>query len=175
MLILFDKIWKSHDIAACTDQWITSNHGHNKGHQLLQLRINKKKRIQPSYIKGGGWLNHIGSSVSLCVGAILNHAPIGEYRKRFFPRSNLACPCGHNRVETRAHILNDCMVIKHFALFLTDNPGAFAQSSNLTWGAIMESPSTAPSFLFSSSFPLFSLLLCLDQLRVIWVLLYISC
>jgi len=85
---------------ACTDQWITTfNHGHNKGHQFLQLRINKKKRIQLSYIKGGGWLNHIGSSVSLCAratGAILNHAPIGEYRKRFFPRSNLACPCGRN-------------------------------------------------------------------------------
>jgi len=131
---------------ACTDQWITTfNHGHNKGHQFLQLRINKKKRIQPSSIKGGGWLNHIGSSVSLCARAtraILNHAPIGEYRKRFFPRSNLACPCGHNRVETRAHIPNDCsrftyksddrMVIKHFVLFLTDNSGAFAWSSNIT-------------------------------------------
>jgi len=40
---------------ACTDQWITTfNHGHNKGHQFLQLRINKKKHIQPSCIKGGG-------------------------------------------------------------------------------------------------------------------------
>jgi len=63
-------------------------------------------------------------------------------------------------VETRAHVLNDCsrftyksddrMVIKHFVLFLTDNPGAFAWSSNM--GAITESPSTTPSFLFSSSF-----------------------
>ena len=50
---------------ACTDQWITIfNHGHNKGHQFLQLKINKKK-IQPLYIKGGGWPN-LGSSVSLC-------------------------------------------------------------------------------------------------------------
>ena len=37
--------------------------------------------------------------------AILNHALIGEFRKRFFPQSNHACPCGHNRLETRAHIL----------------------------------------------------------------------
>jgi len=67
---------------ACTDQWITTfNHGHNKAHQFLQLQINKKKCIQPSYIKGGGWLNHIESSVSLCARAtraILNYALIGE-------------------------------------------------------------------------------------------------
>jgi len=37
-------------------------------------------------IKGGGWLNHIGSLITLCARAtraILNHAPIGEFRKRF--------------------------------------------------------------------------------------------
>ena len=83
------------------------------------------------YIKGGGWLNHIGSSVSLCARAtraILNHTPIRGFRRRFFPQSNHACSCGHNRVETQAHILNDCgqfiyknsnhMVIKHLVLFL---------------------------------------------------------
>jgi len=36
--------------------------------------------------------------------AILNHALI-KFRRRFFPQSNHACPCGHNRLETRAHIL----------------------------------------------------------------------
>jgi len=62
------------------------------------------------------------------------------FRKKFFPQSNHGCPCGHNRVETWAHILNDCsrfingdhMVIKYFVLFLTDIPGAFAWSSNIT-------------------------------------------
>jgi len=89
-------------------------------------------------------MKHAGSSVSLCARAtraILNHPPIGEFRKRFF-QSNYACRCGHNRQETRVHILNDCsrftyktdvrMVIKHFVLFLTDNPGAFAWSSDIT-------------------------------------------
>jgi len=37
---------------ACTDQWITT---FNKGHQFLQLRINKKKCIQP--LKEGGLSN----------------------------------------------------------------------------------------------------------------------
>jgi len=66
---------------------------------------------QLSYIKGERWLNHIGSLVLLCARAtraILNHALIGEFRKRFFSQSNYACSCGHNRVETQAHILNDC-------------------------------------------------------------------
>jgi len=50
-------------------------------------------------------LTHIGSLVSFCdraTRAILSHALIGEFRKKFFPH---ACPCGHNRLETRAHIL----------------------------------------------------------------------
>ena len=35
---LRDKLSK-----ACTDQWITTfNHGHNKGHQFVQLRVNKR-------------------------------------------------------------------------------------------------------------------------------------
>ena len=108
---------------------------------------NQQKRSVSNHplLKEGGWLNHIGSSVSLCARAtraILNHAPIGGFRKGFFPQSNHACPCSHRRVKTRAHILNDCsrfiyknidrMVIKHFVLFLTDSPRAFAQSSNIT-------------------------------------------
>jgi len=62
------------------DQWITSfNHGTNKGRQFLNHRPDRKKRIQPSYPKGGGWLKYIGTSMSLCARAprvILNHAPI---------------------------------------------------------------------------------------------------
>jgi len=131
---------------ACTDQWIaTFNHRHSKGHNSYSLESTKRSVSNHPLLKEGGWLNHIGSSVSLCARAtraILNHAPIGEFRKGFFPQSNHACPCSHRRVKTRAHILNDCsrfiyknsdrMVIKHFVLFLTDSPGAFAWSSNIT-------------------------------------------
>jgi len=52
-----------------------------------------------------------------------------------------ACPCGYNRVETWAFwstaiSSSTKIVIKHFVLFLTDNPGAFTWSSNIMWGAI---------------------------------------
>jgi len=43
-------------------------------------------------------MKHIGTSVSLCTRAtraILNHALIEEFRKRFFPQSNYACLGGY--------------------------------------------------------------------------------
>ena len=135
------------------------------------------KKVYP--LKEGGGSNILSPWVSLYARAtiaILNHPPIVEFRKRFFLQSNHACPCGHNRVETRAHILNDCsrfiyknddhMVIKHFVLFLTDNPGA---SSNMCYHGVIEYCSFIPAF----SFLLLSLLLCLDQLQVICVF-YVS-
>jgi len=53
----------------------------------------------------------LGHSISLCARAtraILNHAPIGEYRARFLPQETSACPCGQSDIETRRHILTDC-------------------------------------------------------------------
>jgi len=72
--------WGKRVKKSCLDQWITSfNYGTNKGRQFLNHRLNRKKRIQSSYPKGGGWLRYIGTSMSLCARAprvILNHAPI---------------------------------------------------------------------------------------------------
>lgn len=39
--------------------------------------------------------------------AILNYAPIGEYRRRFFPHENQQCPSCHV-LQTRRHILSKC-------------------------------------------------------------------
>ena len=61
-------------------------------------------------VRGRGsssWLPHIGQSVTLCARAtraILNHAPIREYKQHFFPVECTQCPCGHCQVETRRHI-----------------------------------------------------------------------
>ena len=86
------------------------------------------------------------------------------------PVHDNACLCGYNRVETCAFwstaiSSSTKIVIKHFVLFLTDNPGAFTWSSNIMWGAIrvIECCSFIPAF----SFLLLSLLLCLDQLQVV--------
>ena len=70
--------------------------------------------------------------------AILNHAPIGEYRQRFFPAECTQCPCGHCQVETRRHIFANCSRFAHSPLidpspsikdlvdFLKEHPSAFA-------------------------------------------------
>ena len=94
----------------------------------------------------------VGQSVTLCARAtraILNHAPIGEYRQRFFPAECTQCPCGHCQVETCRHILANCSrfahsplidpspSIKDFVDFLKEHPSAFAFSSQ-------EQPPTPP-------------------------------
>ena len=93
------------------------------------------------YAKGGGWLPFIGESVTLCARAtraILNHAPIGKFRQRFFPAECTHCLCGHCQVETRRHIFANCRQFAHFPLtdlvptvkdfvkFLKEYPSAFA-------------------------------------------------
>jgi hypothetical protein len=40
--------------------------------------------------------------------AITKHAPIGEFRQRFFPLEDYCCPGHENTPETREHILNEC-------------------------------------------------------------------
>jgi len=69
--------------------------------------------------------------------AITNHAPIGEYRLRFFLNEEFKCPCDNYPIKSRRHILYDCMrfngywnsrrdSLSHFVMFLTANPNAFA-------------------------------------------------
>ena len=82
-----------------------------KGKQFLDLLDDNSNTIEPSYVKGGPWLQAFGQSNSLCMcmmRAITNHAPIGEYRLRFFPREEFKCPCGMYSIESRRHILHNC-------------------------------------------------------------------
>jgi len=69
--------------------------------------------------------------------AIVNHAPIGEYRLRFFPKEEFSCPCGLYPIESRWHLLHECKrfnnywnsrrdSISHFVLFLVYNSNAFS-------------------------------------------------
>ena len=117
-----------------------------KGKHFLDLLDNDENIIELSYIKGGPWLKHFGHSNSLCARAlrvITNHAPIGEYRLRFFPREDFSCPCRLYPIESRNHILHECRrfneywnprrdLISHFILFLEFNPNAFAFANPIT-------------------------------------------
>ena len=94
----------SKSVISCLDTWRTSfNRPTIQGQHFLPLRDRNRRFLQPSNSKGGSWLPHIGQSVTLCARAtraILNHAPIGEYRQRFFPAEYIQCLCGHCQVET---------------------------------------------------------------------------
>jgi len=110
-----------------------------KGNQFLDLLDDDNNTIELSYVKGGSWLKMFGHSNSLCAHAtraITNHAPIGEYILRFFPREEFKCPCGLYPIESRHHILHECgrfngywnprrNSLSHFVMFLELNPGAF--------------------------------------------------
>ena len=117
-----------------------------KGKHFLDLVDDDDNIIELSYIKGGSWLKFFGHSNSLCTRAsraITNHAPISEYRIRFFPREDFSCPCGIYPIKSRHHILHECKrfniywnprrdLISYFVLFLEFNPGAFAFHNALT-------------------------------------------
>jgi len=65
------------------------------------------------------------------------HAPIREYRQRFFPYLPTSCPCSEAEVQTQEHIVMECdlddpfiqpcnIIINSLVHFLVDNPGAFS-------------------------------------------------
>jgi len=111
-----------------------------KGHYFLKFKDEKEKVIEPTYAKGGSWLPVIGFTNSLCARftrMTTGHAPIGEYRQRFFPHLPTSCPCGKAEVQTREHIVMECdrhdpftrpcnIIINSFVHFLADNPEAFS-------------------------------------------------
>ena len=82
-----------------------------KGNQFLNLLDDNSCVIEPFHIKDRSWLQLFGHSNSLCVcalRAITNHAPIREYRLRFFPREEFKCLCSVYSIESRRHILHNC-------------------------------------------------------------------
>ena len=82
-----------------------------KGKNFLELLDSDLNVVELSYAKGGPWLQLVGHSNLLCsraTRAITNHAPIGEYRLRFFPNMEFSYPCNEYPIESRRHILYDC-------------------------------------------------------------------
>ena len=98
----------------------------------LNLLNNDYLPIKPTYMKDGTWLKLFGHLNSLCARAtraITNHAPIGKYCLRFFPRENSNCLCKTYPIKSRHHILYECRrytnywnpnrkSLNHFVIFL---------------------------------------------------------
>jgi len=123
------------------NQWkMTFQASDGKGKHFLDLLDDDFNPIEPSYTKGGLWLQVFGYSNSLCAHAtraITNHTPIGEYQLRFLPNMDFLCPCNNYPIESRRHILHKCIrfngywnprrdSLNHFVMFLIANPNAFA-------------------------------------------------
>ena len=119
------------------------------GHAFLQL--NKKRTDQshvlPTHLKGGPWLKHLSkaekglpasnSLIARLVRTVLNHAPIGSYRRRFFPFEETNCLCLRHPLEDRDHIFRNCPLYRRENIqnqstlagvveFLQNNPKAFS-------------------------------------------------
>ena len=105
----FSKKCKSKDILKV---WkITFQASDLKGNQFWDLLDDDNNIIELSYVKEGSWLKVFSHSNSLCAHAtrvITNHAPIGEYRLRFFPREEFKYSCSLYPIESRCHILHEC-------------------------------------------------------------------
>ncbi|KAL9709880.1 hypothetical protein Ac2012v2_006936 [Leucoagaricus gongylophorus] len=132
---------KKVDCEESTNLWkMTFQASDGKGKHFLDLLDDDENELVPFSAKGGPWLQAFGHSNLLCARAaraIINHAPIGEYRLCFFPNMDFACPCNNYPIESRRHILHECRrfngywnprrdSLKHFTMFLTTNPNAFA-------------------------------------------------
>jgi len=110
-----------------------------KGRQFLDLLDDNFNVIEPSYTKGGPWLQSFGYSNLLCMcatRAITNYTLIGEYRLRFFLNEEFKCLCRVYLIKLRRHILHECRrfnrywnprwdSLSHFVMFLKANPNAF--------------------------------------------------
>ena len=121
--------------------------------QFLELYDNNSNDIKPSYIKDGLWLQVFGHLNTLCahaMKAITNHASIGEYRLRFFPKEEFKCSCGVYPIKSRRHILHDCSrfnsywnprrdSLSHFVMFLKTNSNMFTFLNNINSTSISRS------------------------------------
>ncbi|KAK1220447.1 hypothetical protein PQX77_016791 [Marasmius sp. AFHP31] len=128
---------------ACQDAWVTRfQEAKYKGGQFLELNDLKGKPLQPKYTSGGTWLPHIGRTNSLTsrvIRCVTNHAPVGEYYRRFHIPESEDCRCGR-ALETRPHVLFRCpqatrtgpiRYLGDLVKFLDANPGTFAMRNQL--------------------------------------------
>jgi len=85
---------------------------------------------------------HSNSLYTHTTRVIMNHAPIGEYRLRFFLEEEFKCLCSLYPIESRYYILYECGrfnsywnlrrdSLSHFVMFLECNLSAFTFSDSL--------------------------------------------
>ncbi|XP_006463073.1 hypothetical protein AGABI2DRAFT_144475 [Agaricus bisporus var. bisporus H97] len=120
------------------------------GNSWYDITDKEGNEVLPSHLQGGPWFqNYQGVKAAdnsplfaRLMRVMCNHAPIGEYRVRFFPNEPYkSCQCDLKTPETRQHLLMVCPLfvrrINHYdldgittirglILFLQDNPQVFS-------------------------------------------------
>ncbi|EKM73852.1 hypothetical protein AGABI1DRAFT_133977 [Agaricus bisporus var. burnettii JB137-S8] len=121
-----------------------------KGNSWYEITDKEGNEVLPSHLQGGPWFQTYqgvkaadnSPLFARLMRVMCNHAPIGEYRVRFFPNEPYkSCQCDLKSPETRQHILMVCHLfvrrtnhydldgittIRGLILFLQDNPQAFS-------------------------------------------------
>ena len=111
-----------------------------RGHYFLMFENEDQQVIKPIYVKGSSQLPVIGFTNFLCACftcMTTGHAPIGEYKQRFFSNLPTSYLCGKAEVQTYKYIIIECdlhhpstcpcnIIINSFVHFLVDNPRAFS-------------------------------------------------
>ena len=118
-----------------------------KGQQFFDLYNEDNNPLEPLYARGGVWLKYFGHSNSLCtraMRAITNHAPIGEYKLRFFPREDFSCLRGNYPIETRHHIMHECRRYNEYWNSRRDMIGHFVLWSLTVGHLLLKVPSHSP-------------------------------
>ena len=101
-----------------------------KEKNFLELLDDDLKPLEWSTIKGRLWLQYFGQSNSLCTRAtkaIINYAPIGEYRLRFFFMEEFACLYSIYPIESRHYILYECKRFNNYWNLRRNSIGHFSQ------------------------------------------------
>jgi len=120
---------RKHHTSACIDEWTrlfaTPEY---TGRHFLKL-TDKSKVAQPSYLAGGTWCSVFDEPVEFswfCCG-VLDHAPTGDFRRRFKFPGPYDCRCENGGNQTRDHIIHRCpryqREIDDIVLDLTTVPG----------------------------------------------------
>jgi hypothetical protein len=122
------------------EKWTSLTHSPKyMGHNFLRLRDGLNS-VSPSHIKGGPWLRgalmKYNRRTARMVRGLTGHAPIGDYRQRFFPEEPSQCMCG-SPFESVIHIIHLCPLwsrdaspakrvqLEVFKRFLKVNPRVF--------------------------------------------------
>ncbi|KAI0371192.1 hypothetical protein BV20DRAFT_1070394, partial [Pilatotrama ljubarskyi] len=75
------------------------------GHNFLGLKVfNHPSHVSSPALQAHG---HSKSAMARSCCAVLDHAPLGSFRKRFFPDAPTQCPECHV-LQDRAHVLLKC-------------------------------------------------------------------